>query len=261
VVVAVALSLTLLGPAAALATSTNDMATPVPDAGSVTETPINALPDLPVPVEVPGVPKAPSPVPLPPASKLPPPSTPTSPAPATDAVEEAVHDLGGGAGKRGIETPAEAEGPGVSPGPDARSEPGGRARRTVGRSIDPAETAPLRRWRAYVWPAIALRIGDALAPLLTRLDRLAAVRVPDVFGLLFPSAVPASAGNDLPSKRSGLLGQDLQSPPVASLTEKGMSLLAALLIGLLMAVGLVALARLAVGEELFETGRWRGHRG
>jgi hypothetical protein len=40
-----------------------------------------------------------------------------------------------------------------------------------------------------------------------------------------------------------------------------MSLLVALLIGLLMALGLVALARLVVGEELFEARRWWGHRG
>lgn len=39
-----------------------------------------------------------------------------------------------------------------------------------------------------------------------------------------------------------------------------MTLLATLLIGLLIALGLVALARLVIGEELFEARHWRGHR-
>ena len=127
--------------------------------------------------------------------------------------------------------------------------------------IGSAETAPLRHWRAYIWPAIALRVGDALQPLLARLDRFAGVQVPDVLGLLTPPVAPVSAGNDLPSKRSGLLGQDLQSPPKVALPEGGMGLFASLLIGLLMVVGLVALVRLVVGEELFEAGHWPGHRG
>jgi hypothetical protein len=40
-----------------------------------------------------------------------------------------------------------------------------------------------------------------------------------------------------------------------------MGLLVVLLVVLLTGVGLVALARLVVGEELFETQHWRGHRG
>jgi len=99
-----------------------------------------------------------------------------------------------------------------------------------------------------------------LTPLLARFEGLAVVQVPDVFGLSPPSAASGSPGNDLPSKRSGLLGQDLRSPPVAAFAKEGMSLLAALLIGLLVALGLVALARLVVGEELFEARHWRGHR-
>lgn len=116
------------------------------------------------------------------------------------------------------------------------------------------------RWRAYVWPAIALRIRHALAPLLASLDGIAAARLPELFGLSSPSTVSASTGNDTPAERSGQLGQDLRSP-VAALSKQGMSLLAALLIGLLVALGGVALARLVVGEELFEARHWRGHRG
>jgi len=241
---------------------TDDVATLVTGAGSVVEAPTDELPDLPVPVDVPDVPKVPSPAPPPSASKPPLPSAPTSSAPATDTAEAAVHDPDGEARERGLATPSETEGFDVAPGPGASGEPGGRAaaQRIVGGSIGPAETATLRRWRAYVWPAIALRIGDALTPLLARLERFAAVQMPVVFSLSSPSAVLDSAGNDLPSKRSGLLGQNLRSPSVAVLAKEGMSLLAALLIGLLMALGLVALARLFVGEELFEARRWRGHR-
>jgi hypothetical protein len=119
----------------------------------------------------------------------------------------------------------------------------------------------MRHWRAYVWPAIALHVGDALRPLLARLDRFVGVQVPDVFGWLAPSVAPVAVGNDFPSKRSGLLGQNLQSPSRVALPEGGMGLLASLLIGLLLVVGLVALVRLVVGEELFEAGHWPGHRG
>jgi hypothetical protein len=144
-----------------------------------------------------------------------------------------------------------------------RSAPGARAeaRMPDRNPIGPVETAPPRHWRAYVWPAIALRVGNALAPLLTRLDGLVGLRVREVFGLPAPSVVPGEAGDDLPSRRSGLLGQSLQSPLQAALPEEGMGLLAVLLIGLLVAVGLVALARLVVGEELFEAGHWPGRHG
>lgn len=251
------LALTLLGPAAASAASTDDVTAIVPDVGSVTEASAEALPDLPVPIEVPDVPKVPTPVPLPSPSK---PPTPTSPPPASDTAEDPAHGLGGEAKERVIGSSPEAEAAGVSPG--AGSKPGGHAgaRKIVGGSIGPAETAPLRHWRAYVWPAIALRIRDALTPLLVSLDRFAAAQLPGIFGSSSPSLAPGSAGNDLPSERSGLLGQNLRSPSVAALAEKGMSLLAVLLIGLLMALGLVALARLFIGEELFEARHWRGHR-
>jgi hypothetical protein len=256
--VVIVLAWTLLGPAAASASLTDDVTAIVPDAGSVTEAATEVLPDLPVPSEVPDVPKVPTPVPLPSASK---PPAPTSPPPATDTAEAAAHGHDGEA-ERVMGASSEAEAPGASPGPGASSEPGGHAgaQRIVGGSIGPAETAPLRHWRAYVWPAIALRIRDALMPLLASLDGFAAAQLPDLFGLSPPSPAPGSAGNDLPSERSGLLGQNLRSPSVAALSKKGMSLLAGLLIGLLMALGLVALARLFVGEELFEARRWRGHR-
>jgi hypothetical protein len=96
---------------------------------------------------------------------------------------------------------------------------------------------------------------------MARLDRVVYVQVPELLGLLAPSAAPVSAGTDLPSKRSGSLGQHLRSPSGVSLPDGGVGLLATLLIGLLAVVGLVSLARLVVGEELFEAGHWPGHRG
>lgn len=232
-----------------------------PDAGSVVEAPTEALPDLPVPVETPDVPKVSTPAPIPSNEKSP---APAPSPPATNRVEGPAPGPGGEARERVAGSTPEAEvGTGASPGPGAGDEPRGQAeaRGVDGGSIGPAEAAPLMRWRAYVWPAIALRIRDALTPFLASLDGLAATRMSDPFGpsSLSPPMVPSSAGSDLPAERSGQLGQDLRSP-IAALSEEGMSLLAALLIGLLVALGGVALARLVVGEELFEGRYWRGHR-
>jgi hypothetical protein len=220
-------------------------------AGPVTEAPAKALPDLPVPNETPDVPKATAPVP----------SVPKPSPSASAAAETAGRVVGGGVEEALARVPSETEGPGALPG--SRSEPGGRAvaRRPDRRPTGPVEMAPLRRWRTHVWPAIALRVGDALKPLLVPLGGLADVHLPDVFGLPSPSAVSSSIGIDPPSERPGPPSRDLQSPSEVALPEGGMGFLAALLIGLLMAVGLVALARLVVGEDLFETRHWPGHRG
>jgi hypothetical protein len=249
------MALALLTPAAASAALTDDVVAAA-DPGAVTEAATKALPGLPVPVETPDLPKVPLPPPPPSAPKMASPSAVTEPAEAT------VRDLGGGAGEGvpaaapGTERPAAPSDPGAGGEPDAQAVSQGSDRRP----IDPVETAPVRRWRAYVWPAIALRFGDALAPLLSRLDGLVPAEMPDVVSLLSPPAASGPADVDRPARRSGLLGQNLQSPSGPSLPAGGMGLLAALLIGLLMAVCLVSLARLVVGEELFEASHWRGHR-
>lgn len=231
---------------------TDDVAGVASGVESVTEAATNAVPTPPVTIETPEVPKAPPPVPAPVASK-PPSQSVAPPAPSVP-----------GSAEEGVErtAPARTESPAVVPSPDARGEPaaGPVSRKPDRRSIGPAEAAPLPRWRAYVWPAVALRVGDVLKPLLASIDGLAHVRVPDVPGLFSSSALHGSVGVDRPGGRSGLLGQDRQSPGLA-LHEDGTGLVAGLLIGLLMAVGLVALARLVVGEELFEGRYWRGHRG
>ena len=99
-------------------------------------------------------------------------------------------------------------------------------------------------------------------PLLAGLDGLVDVQAPDVLGLSFsPSVLSGSVGVDRPPGRVDPPSLDRQSSPGFALTEERLSLLATLLIGLLAVVGLVSLARLVVGEELFEPRHWRGHRG
>lgn len=251
-VVAVLASALLSAPAVPVIAAT------APGAGSAT----NALPSSPVPVEAPDVPQVP--VPLPPTPQPPPVSTPS--ATSTPTAEGAGHVLGGGAGEvvEGIaQAPSQAEGAGATPGSGTGGEPSAptTTRRPDQRSIGPAESAPLRRWRAYVWPAVALRVRDALMPLLASLDSFRAIHVPDAFEVLSPAPSTGSIGIGLSSKRPTPPSQDLQSPAEPALPDAGTSLLATLLIGLLAVVGLGSLARLVVGEELFEDRHWRGHRG
>ncbi len=246
----------LLGAPAAHATLTDQVNAVASDVESVTESATGALPSTPVPIGTPDLPKVPAP---PPSAPKPPPA-----AAATDAAETADRGLGGGA-EEVAKAPSETAGPGASAAPDPGAGGAPGAHPAAGgpdrRSIDPAETAPLRRLRAYVWPAIALGVRNALAPLLVRLKGMAGVRVPDVFGLLSP-AMPDSAesdpgGSDFPATRAGQPSQ----PPWIALPEGGMGLLAALVVGLLVVACFVSLARLVVGEELFESRYWRGHRG
>jgi hypothetical protein len=118
------------------------------------------------------------------------------------------------------------------------------------------------RWRAYVWPAMALRIEDALAPLLTRLDGFVDVVVlPDALETFTSSALSDSVG--LAGPPVGVESPSGETRPSSGpiVPEEEMGLLATLLVALLTAMGLVALARLVVGEDLFERRHWRGHRG
>jgi hypothetical protein len=231
----------------------------VPGAGSATEAAIKALPTLPAPVETPDIPEVPVPAPLPSTPKPPPPaSTPSAP----PAAENAVDGVSGEAGEGIARVAPEAEEPSASPGTGNETEAGAVAQRPDRHSIGPAEAAPLRRWRAYIWPAIALRVRVALAPLLTPLDDFVDdVSAPDILGLFSPPAVSDSVGIDLRSGAPAQPSQDPRSSSAIHLPEEELGFLATLLIVLLGAVGLLALARLVVGEELFETQHWRGHRG
>lgn len=250
----------LLGAPVASAALTDDVAAAGAKAEAVTEAATKALPPLPVPVEPPDVPQVPSPTP-PPSAEPPPPATPPPASSATDV----VRDVGGGVGETtsGVApAPSGAGGPGVLPG--SGDEPGARAvdDGSGQRSVNQVERASPLRWRAYVWPAIALRLEDAVMPLLASLDGLVDVRTPDVLGLSFsPAAVSGPVGIDRPAARIDPLVQDRQSSPGIAFSDEKLSLLATVLIVLLAMVGLVALARLVIGEELFENRYWRGHRG
>lgn len=251
----------LLGAPQASAAAT-DVAAVGAKAGAVTEAATKALPPLPLPVEPPDVPAVPAPAPPPSGSESPPPSPPAPS--ATDV----VRSVAGGTeettkGVAPAPPPSGVEEPGALPGsggePDARAVDDGSGQR----SADQMEKASPLRWRAYVWPAIALRVEDAVMPLLARLGGLVDVQAPDVLGLSFSSpALSGPVGIDRPSGRVDPPSLDRQSSsPGFALSEEKLSLLATLLIGLLAVVGLVSLARLVVGEELFEPRHWRGHRG
>jgi hypothetical protein len=240
------------------AASANGVAGVVRETGSATEAVTKTLPDLPLPVETPDVPEVSVPAPPPTVTKPPPASVPSAPS-ATPAVEVAPSGLGGEAG-----TPAGAEGqaPGTLPSPDSGATSAPAARQPDRRSIDPAEVAPRGRWRAYIWPALALRVRAALAPLLTRLnDFVDDVPAPEAVGLFSSPTVSDSVGIDRHSESQAQPSRDPRSSSVAFIPEEEMGFLASLLIVLLTVVGLVALARLVVGEALFEAQHWRGHRG
>jgi hypothetical protein len=261
-ILAAVLAAGLLGAPAAPAALTDDVAAVGAKAGAATEAATKAVPPLPVPIETPDVPKVPAPAPPPSAVEPPPPALPPSASSAADV----VRNVGGGAEEtaQGVApAPSEAEGLGALPGSGDEADA-----RTVGdgsgqRSADQVERASPLRWRAYVWPAIALRVEDAVMPLLARLDGLVDVQAPDVLGLSFsPAAVSGPVEIDRFSGGAGPPSQDRQSSsPGFALSEEKLSLLATLLIGLLAVVGLVSLARLVVGEELFEPRYWRGYRG
>jgi hypothetical protein len=254
---AVVLAVAHLAAPPASAALADDVAAVGSDVNAVTEAATKALPGLPVPVEPPDLPKVPPPPPPPSASKPPPPtSTPAPPGAAAtlpDGVQEVV-----------TPAPSAVAGPAASPGPGTRGEPnpGAVAGKPGRRSVGPAEAAPMPRWRTYLWPAIALRLEAVLMPLLPRLEGLVEFRWPDAFGLPSRTAAPVVGGGiDRSSERLEPPRQDLRSPTGVALPEGEMGLLATLLVGLLTIMGLVALARLVVGEDLFESRYWRGHRG
>jgi hypothetical protein len=120
----------------------------------------------------------------------------------------------------------------------------------------------MRRWRAYVWPAIALRIEGAMAPLLARLDGFVEAGVlPDALETFTSPALSDSFGLAGPPLRVESPSREPRASTGPALPEGEMGLLVSLLVALLTAMGLVALARLVVGEDLFERRYWRGHRG
>jgi hypothetical protein len=121
--------------------------------------------------------------------------------------------------------------------------------------------APLRRLLAYVWPAIALGpLGEALViPLGLQLMSLDSPTLDRLTSLarslsLLPETV-GSSPNPNPAPQPPR--PDVSHPTPFSLppASGGMTLLATLVTVLAALIGVVALARLTVGEDLFST-RW-----
>ncbi|HEX6154232.1 MAG TPA: hypothetical protein VFZ19_11995 [Solirubrobacterales bacterium] len=101
-----------------------------------------------------------------------------------------------------------------------------------------------------------------MAPLLTGLDGIVEVGVlPDAVETFVPAALSDSVGLAGPPVQVEAPRGGPRPSPGPALPEEEMGLLATLLVALLTAMGLVALARLVVGEDLFERRHWRGHRG
>ncbi len=180
-----------------------------------------------------------------------------------DRVKDAADSVTSAAGR----ATHQGDAPGrESPGANTdRLDTDGVARGTSRRdapSVRRAVTAPLQRLLAYVWPAIALGpIREALAiPLARGLKSLEkAISLP-ILGLdrslaLQPGNVESSGG----PKPAAPSPKPSSSPPfpfnAVTPDGGGMSLLVTLVTALAVLVGVVALARLTVGEDLFST-RW-----
>lgn len=138
----------------------------------------------------------------------------------------------------------------------ARSDVGADSNSPSGRSVESAEVAVPRRWFAHVWPAIALgRIGKGLATLMAGWEGATLLPVSDA-ARLFSRLTGIIEDSDAPPQSPATNGSPAP-PPVASMPASGgMSLFLTMITSLLALIGLIALARLAVGEEFFSSLRW-----
>lgn len=140
----------------------------------------------------------------------------------------------------------------------ASSSPGTRSSGSEANPIRAAVAAPLRELLAYVWPAIALGpFGDALVTqLVTQLLGLERESLPPGYALgpSLSSATTPAGGDPRPSAPAAQTGPSDAAPFYAA-HGGGMSVLAIVVAILASLVGVVALARLTVGEDLFST-RW-----
>jgi hypothetical protein len=204
---------------------------------------------------------------VPPPQSAPPKSV--APSAASDPVTSSA-----GPGSSGLPPAADTTSPvdstNASSGPDPEPAPAGADpdRSTgpaaqLGRpdptpaSVRAAVPAPLREWLAYLWPAIALSpLGEALA---TQVAALAPTKLPGLpptpLDLFRPAEGAAAPGGGpepaMPAAQAARPDPDLFSLPHGG----GMSFLVTVITVLASLVGLVALARLTVGEDFFSL-RW-----
>ena len=176
-------------------------------------------------------------------------------APAADTVAGAtspVDSTNASSGPDRDTAPAGADPDHRSAGPAAEL---GRPEPTPG-SVRAAMPAPLREWLAYLWPAIALGpLGKALA---MEVAALAPTRLPgspptplDLFRARDGAAALGSPEPAMPAAQAAR-----PNPDLFFLSHSGgMSFLVTVITVLAALVGLVALARLTVGEDFFSL-RW-----
>jgi hypothetical protein len=141
-------------------------------------------------------------------------------------------------------------------GSDSRSGASPRAP-TSGVGVARSVEAALPRWFAYVWPAIALgQTRQVFAALLARREHATSRPVSDVARSLFQ--LRGITGNDDVSTISEQSATPNSPPPYVGSAPRGggMSLFLTMVTSLLALIGLIALARLAVGEEFFSFLRW-----
>jgi hypothetical protein len=221
--------------------------------------------------ELPG--KLPPPVPEPPAASpqrpevgavepeivrepLPPPPAPRAPGSVEppSGVSDPVAGTAAGTDP-GNAPPAPAP---VGAGPDRSAKPApglGTAGPAPG-SIRPAMPAPRRELLAYVWPAIALGpVGDALMTRVAALAPALLLRSLTAPASLSPSGAgaPASDGPGTAAPTAPAASPD--PSPFFTPHSGGMSFLVTVITILAALVGMVALARLTVGEDFFSR-RW-----
>lgn len=137
--------------------------------------------------------------------------------------------------------------------PDETAASGARER-----SVGAAEAAPLPRWVAYVWPAISLGpAARALAVLLPDLVGASVPPMPDPARLFTQVLGVAASGAGSALSEPAPTSHSSQPAPYSDLMPSGggMSLLVTILTILAALIGVVALARLTVGEEFFSM-RW-----
>jgi hypothetical protein len=273
----VAVGLALLGLALAAPSA---LAAPLVEVPPVTPSP-SSLPAVPQP-SVPPVKVVPSPPSQPQvqvprgAAPVSPPSLslpPTGSDKATSgsgpgAVPPAVRGVGGGADPAGTVTDAVTEARQSAAGAThlgSRTRSGRLGERSVTPVVDgdappsigPAVAAPLRRWLAYVWPAIALGpFGEVLATQFEQLRRAISLPGDGLAQALSPLIGVAGASGSSPSAMPAPRSSAPSSAPFGLLPGSGgMNLLVTVVTVLAALVGVVALARLMVGADLFSS-RW-----
>jgi len=183
--------------------------------------------------------------------------------PSIGGMTSAVNESAGRVTSTSMEAAQRAAAP-VHNDADAGSDPPGPRAPTSRVGTARSADAILPRWFAYVWPAIALgRTGKVLAALLARWEGATSLPASDIapstdiVRRLFQRR--GITGNDAASaisEHSAVSDSPFAARSVGPVSGGGMSLFLTMVTSLLALIGLIALARLVVGEEFFSFLRW-----